>query len=89
MAEYIVIHTFVDIQDHHHVYHTGDYFPRDGVTVARNRLAYLASDKTRMKKPVIKKVAVEEIKQTDNADSVAQSSKQKKGRRKKDADQNL
>lgn len=53
---YRAITTFCDLQDNNHVYHPGDVFPRGGLEVSAERLAYLASDKTRLDVPVIEEV---------------------------------
>lgn len=78
MAEYRVIHTFVDTQNHHHIYHTGDRYPRDGKPLDEGRIAYLAGTENRIGEPVI-----EIIEQTAEEKP---EPKPKRGRRKKDAD---
>lgn len=55
---YRVIEYFEDLQDNGRAYNVGDVFPVDGVTVTEKRIAELASDKNRRKKPLIE--AIEE-----------------------------
>lgn len=50
---YRVITAFCDLTDDLHAYAPGDTFPRAGLEVSAERLAYLASDKTRLGVPVI------------------------------------
>lgn len=52
--KYIVIEQFADLLDNGHVYHPGNTFPRDGVTVKKNRLQELASDENKLHRPLIK-----------------------------------
>jgi hypothetical protein len=53
---YKVVETFGDLQDNNHIYAVGDEFPRQGLTVSKERLEYLASDKTNHGKPVIEEI---------------------------------
>lgn len=53
---YRVVTTFCDLQDNNHVYYPGDTFPRDGVEVDANRVAYLAGNGNRLGVPVIEEV---------------------------------
>lgn len=53
---YRVISYFTDLQDGDHPYNAGDPFPRKGKEVSAERLAYLASNKTRRGFPVIEEV---------------------------------
>ena len=53
---YKVIETFADLEDHKHVYHPGDKFPREGVEVSDDRLEFLSGSQNLVKKPVIVKV---------------------------------
>lgn len=50
---YKAIVSFTDLQDNNHRYHTGDTFPRAGVTVSQERLEELLTDKNRRHKPMI------------------------------------
>lgn len=51
---YVVIHYFTDLKDKNHPYHEGDIFPREGVSVSRERIFELSTDKNKQKKPLIK-----------------------------------
>lgn len=53
MIEYQVLNSFVDLQDSHHIYHTGDIFPRMGAVVSEERIAYLAGAENKSRKPYI------------------------------------
>ena len=48
-----VIESFVDITDNNHLYHPGDAFPRMGLRVSGERIAYLRSSDNLVGKPVI------------------------------------
>jgi len=50
---YKVIVSFTDLQDDNYRYRAGDTFPRAGVTVSRERLEELSTDKNRRHKPMI------------------------------------
>lgn len=52
--EYIAVSDFTDLQDNRHAYHTGDKFPRVGLTVSDERIAELLSANNRRGKPMIK-----------------------------------
>ena len=54
---YKVIKYFTDLQDNNYAYYVGDTFPHDGVEVAAERVAELASDKNRLGVPLIEEVA--------------------------------
>ena len=54
---YRVIKSFTDLQDNNYVYYVGDTFPHNGVEVGAERIAELASDKTRRGVPLIEEVA--------------------------------
>jgi len=53
---YRVVHEFYDLQDSCKRYLPGDTFPREGLIVSEERLEMLASDRTTLGVPVIKKV---------------------------------
>lgn len=53
---YRVVIPFYDMQDGAYSYNVGDTFPRKGKVVSAERLAFLASNKTKHRKPVIEKV---------------------------------
>lgn len=61
-----VIVDFYDMQDELHAYSAGDSFPRDGLEVSAERLAYLASDKTRLGVPVIEEIKEKRSRKTKN-----------------------
>ena len=54
---YRVVKFFTDLQDGDHAYEVGDTYPREGLTVSEERIAYLASEHNRQYEPVIEKVA--------------------------------
>ena len=56
---YTVIHDFCDMTDKKHVYRVGDKFPRNGVTVTKERIAELASSKNKIGKPLIEVIKEE------------------------------
>ena len=51
-----VLKYFTDIQDNGFAYHEGDTFPREGITVSKERLKELSSSANRRKMPVIEEV---------------------------------
>ena len=53
---YTVIKAFTDLQDGNTVYHTGDFYPREGANVTEERIAELAGSKNRLGYPLIAKV---------------------------------
>ena len=48
-----VLIAFTDGEDGNHVYIVGDQYPRMGLEPTDERVAYLASDRNRLKTPVI------------------------------------
>ena len=52
---YRVIEYFTDLQDGGHEYNAGDVFPREGLTVSRDRLAELSGCENKQKRPLIEK----------------------------------
>ena len=56
---YEVIKRFADLQDGRYVYNVGDVYPREGVKPTKKRISELASDKNKLKTPLI--VEIEEI----------------------------
>lgn len=48
-----VLIAFTDDQDGNHVYNVGDQYPRAGLEPAEERVAYLASERNKLKAPVI------------------------------------
>ena len=51
--------TFADLTDGKRLYHEGETFPRDGLTVSEERLAYLSGSGNLMGYPLIEKVGEE------------------------------
>ena len=56
MTLYRVVHAFRDRDDSNYYYHAGATYPRDGLFVSPERLAYLSGSKNRMQTPLIEKV---------------------------------
>lgn len=50
---YRAVMDFADLQDHEHIYHTGDKFPRDGVEVSEERIKELSGFGNRIHQPLI------------------------------------
>ena len=48
-----VIEAFVDLTDNNHLYHPGDTFPRKGLEVSTERIAFLSGSDNLLGKPVI------------------------------------
>lgn len=61
---YIARVTFADLQDGKRLYHEGDKFPRDGLTVSEKRLAQLSGSDNLMGYPLIVKTADEMVAET-------------------------
>lgn len=53
---YKVLHYFTDLQDKNRAYHTGDTFPRAGMTVSDDRLKELAGNRNKRGVPLIEEV---------------------------------
>lgn len=51
---FTVIKTFADLQDKGYIYHEGDIFPRDGLTVSSERIAELMGSDNKIGQPLIK-----------------------------------
>lgn len=51
---YEAIEYFEDLQDDRHAYKENDVYPREGFQVSKERLAELASNKNRRKRPMIR-----------------------------------
>lgn len=56
---YQVLEMFADLQDHNRVYQPGDSFPREGLSVSPERLAELAGNENKRKRPVIAEIQEE------------------------------
>lgn len=52
---YTVIRAFADLYDGGRVYIAGDTYPRDGLTVTKDRMAELSSTENRRGEPLIKR----------------------------------
>ena len=55
MSEWKVIEYWEDLQDERHKYNANDPYPREGLEVTPERIAELASNKNKRKRPLIKK----------------------------------
>ena len=53
---YKALTTFADLKDNKHLYHEGDTYPRDGMSVSDARLQELSTNKNATRKPLIVKV---------------------------------
>ncbi|PTK57454.1 Rho termination protein [Staphylococcus haemolyticus] len=61
---YKVIEYFTDLQDNDYAYNADDPFPREGLTVSKERLTELSTENNRQNKPLIERVE----EQTDYSD---------------------
>lgn len=77
---YKVIKYFTDLQDNEHPYNAGDTFPRDGLTVSRERIIELATASNKQSTPLITFI--------EDKSNQAQSEKQKKDETKKSEPKN-
>lgn len=50
---YIATTRFVDLEDDEHIYNIGDTYPRDGLTVSRERIIELITTKNKRNMPLI------------------------------------
>lgn len=57
---YKVINYFTDLQDGNHEYNVGDFFPRSGKQVSKERLTELSNTSNRQKKALIERVDEQE-----------------------------
>lgn len=64
---YRVICPFADREDANHVYNAGDYYPRDGFTASKERIAELSSDQNNQNAPLIAEVRTKEEKANDDS----------------------
>ncbi|MBQ7792926.1 MAG: hypothetical protein IJ366_00570 [Clostridia bacterium] len=60
---YTVIKRFADLQDNRYVYNVDDIYPREGVKPTKKRISELASNKNKLKTPLI--VEIEEVETED------------------------
>lgn len=82
---YEVIHFFTDLNDENHAYHTGDTFPRDGVSVSDDRVKELSGNSNKLGLPLIKAVSVKAVKVEkvdEPEEDVKIAEKPKRGRKK-------
>lgn len=54
MWRYKVVHKFKDLQDNEYIYNVGDTYPRHDVTVSKERLNELKTNKNKIGVPLIK-----------------------------------
>lgn len=73
--------TFADLQDHNHLYHAGEEYPRVGLQVSDERIAELAGSNNRMGYPLIKQIPDE--KQPEKAPEEAPAKPARKPRQTK------
>lgn len=85
---YKVIKLFTDLQDGNHLYNVGDFYPRQGSNVSKERLGELLSSDNKQGEPLIElikekkieKVAelIEEKEETEILENVEKQVKKKK-----------
>ncbi len=74
---YKVICYFTDLQDNKYPYNVGDVFPRDGLSVSKERLKELSGKNNKQHKPLIK-IVEEELPFSDNEIKLENDSVEKK-----------
>lgn len=62
---YKVIRYFTDLQDNDYPYNEGDIFPRDGMTVTKERIDELSSANNKQLRPLIQKEKENKLTKTD------------------------
>ena len=62
---YRVIRFFTDLHDGNHPYNVGDFFPREGIEVAGERIVELASSDNKQGVPLIEAVEDEDSEDTE------------------------
>lgn len=62
---YKVIRYFTDLQDNNYPYNEGDVFPRDGMTVTKERIEELSSANNKQLRPLIQKEKENKLTKTD------------------------
>lgn len=91
---YKVIKYFTDLQDNEHPYNAGDTFPRDGLTVSRERIIELATASNKQSTPLITFIedksnqAQSENEAVEPENEAVESEKQKKDETKKSEPKN-
>lgn len=53
---YKVLHSFIDLQDHEHMYHEGDTYPREGFDVLPSRIKELSTTANRRNTILIEEI---------------------------------
>mgnify|MGYP006873231649 CR=1 FL=1 len=81
---YKAIVSFTDLQDNFYRYEIGDVYPREGAHVSESRIAELAGDGNKQKKPVIEMVGTAE--KVDQLIEEITEEPKKRGKKKKNAD---
>lgn len=61
---YRVLRLFTDLQDSSYLYHEGDIYPRDGISVTESRIAELSSNNNKRHVPLI--IKVEEVSEKEH-----------------------
>ena len=84
---YKVIKYFTDLQDNEHPYNAGDTFPRDGLTVSRERIIELATASNKQSTPLITFIE-DKSNQAQDANEAVEPEKQKKDETKKSEPKN-
>lgn len=74
---YKVIKYFTDLQDNEHPYNAGDTFPRDGLTVSRERIIELATASNKQSTPLITFIE-DKSNQAQSENEAVEPEKQKK-----------
>lgn len=78
---YKVIKYFTDLQDNEHPYNAGDTFPRDGLTVSRERIIELATASNKQSTPLITFIE-DKSNQAQSENEAVEPEKQKKTKQK-------
>ena len=78
---YVVLYDFTDMQDGHHLYRSGDNFPRNGFEVKPDRINELKSSSNRQGRPLIEEMKNSSLKgekADTEANAISQSYSEKK-----------
>lgn len=67
---YTVIRKFADKLDNGHIYNAGDVYPREGLSVGKNRIEELSTNVNRCGVPLIKKLLKSPEESSENATPV-------------------
>ena len=79
---YEVIHYFTDSEDGYTAYHTGDAFPREGVSVSDARIDELSGKNNKLGIPLIKKIGAKTEPKTEPKEDAPGERKPRKARKK-------